>query len=59
MEEKESLIEAIKQVDVVICAVAAKQALDQKLLVEAIKLCGNVKVFSTLSILQKDIRFSF
>lgn len=45
MQDKASIIEAIKQVDVVICAVPAKQALDQKLLVQAIKLTGTVKRF--------------
>lgn len=37
-------MEAVKQVDVVICAVASKQALDQKPLIHAIKRAGCIKV---------------
>ncbi|KAK6159486.1 hypothetical protein DH2020_006800 [Rehmannia glutinosa] len=42
---EESLIEALKQVDVVICAVSSKQVLDQKSLVAAIKRAGCIKRF--------------
>lgn len=44
MEDEESLIEAVKLVDVVICAVAAKHALKQKLLIRVIKQSGWIKV---------------
>ncbi|PIA52708.1 hypothetical protein AQUCO_01000523v1 [Aquilegia coerulea] len=45
LEDLPSLIEAIQQVDVVICAVSAKQVLDQKLLIKAIKQSGCIKRF--------------
>lgn len=45
LQEKMRLVEAIKQVDVVICAVSSKQVLDQKLLIEVIKQAGCVKRF--------------
>ncbi|XP_031126676.1 probable pinoresinol-lariciresinol reductase 3 [Ipomoea triloba] len=37
LQDEESLIEAIKRVDVVICAVSSKQVPEQKLLIPAIK----------------------
>lgn len=37
-------MEAVKQVDVVICSIPSKQALDQKLLVKVIKESGCIKV---------------
>ncbi|KAI8554263.1 hypothetical protein RHMOL_Rhmol05G0084500 [Rhododendron molle] len=43
LQDETSLIEAIKQVDVVICAVSSKQVLDQKLLIAAIKQAGCIK----------------
>ncbi|KAF5179157.1 Isoflavone reductase protein [Thalictrum thalictroides] len=45
LEDLSSLIEAIQQVDVVICAVSAKQVLNQKLLIKAIKQSGCIKRF--------------
>ncbi|KAF6171336.1 hypothetical protein GIB67_020403 [Kingdonia uniflora] len=45
LEDLTSLVEAVKQVDVVICAVSAKQALDQRLLIKAIKQAGCIKRF--------------
>ncbi|XP_057964754.1 probable pinoresinol-lariciresinol reductase 3 [Malania oleifera] len=45
LEDESSLIEAIKQVDVVICAVPAKQVHLQRHLVRAIKKVGSVKRF--------------
>lgn len=48
MQDEEILMEALKQVDVVICAVASKQVLDQKLLIPAIKRAGCIKVFILL-----------
>nr|GMC85385.1 probable pinoresinol-lariciresinol reductase 3 [Ipomoea batatas] len=45
LQDEESLIEAIKQVDVVICAVSSKQVPEQKLLIPAIKKAGCVKRF--------------
>ncbi|GFP85886.1 laccase-11 [Phtheirospermum japonicum] len=45
LHDEESLIEALNQVDVVICAVSAKQALDQKPLIAAIKRAGCIKRF--------------
>lgn len=44
-DDEESLIEALKQVDVVICAVASKQVHDQKPLISAIKRAGCIKRF--------------
>jgi len=45
LEDEASLIEAIKQVDVVVSAVSSKQVLAQKLLISAIKQAGCIKVF--------------
>ncbi|CAI9104540.1 OLC1v1003232C1 [Oldenlandia corymbosa var. corymbosa] len=45
LQDEHSLVEAIKHVDVVICAIPSKQVLDQKLLIRAIKLAGGVKRF--------------
>jgi hypothetical protein len=48
LQDEASLLEAIKQVDVVICAVSSIQVLDQKLLISAIKQAGCIKVFMLL-----------
>ncbi|KAK3155031.1 hypothetical protein QOZ80_2BG0197950 [Eleusine coracana subsp. coracana] len=45
LEDYPSLLEAVRQVDVVICAVPTKQALEQKALIRAIKEAGCVKRF--------------
>ncbi|KAK4284725.1 hypothetical protein QN277_001514 [Acacia crassicarpa] len=45
LQEEASLVEAVKQVDVVICAVSSKQVLDQKLLIQVIKQVGSIKRF--------------
>ncbi|XP_009378522.2 probable pinoresinol-lariciresinol reductase 3 [Pyrus x bretschneideri] len=45
LEDEDSLMEAVKQVDVVICAVSAKQVLHQKLLIQVIKQAGCIKRF--------------
>ncbi|CAK9134087.1 unnamed protein product [Ilex paraguariensis] len=45
LQDEARLVEAIKQVDVVICAVNSKQVLDQRLLIAAIKCAGCVKRF--------------
>ncbi|CAN6555166.1 unnamed protein product [Malus baccata var. baccata] len=45
LEDEESLMAAVKQVDVVICAVSAKQVLRQKLLIQVIKQAGCIKRF--------------
>ncbi|KAL3538980.1 hypothetical protein ACH5RR_002346 [Cinchona calisaya] len=45
LQDEESLVEAIKQVDVVICSIPSKLVLDQKLLVQAIKRAGCIKRF--------------
>ncbi|KAG6410803.1 hypothetical protein SASPL_128872 [Salvia splendens] len=45
LHDEEILIEALKQVDVVICAVASKQVHDQKPLTSAIKRVGCIKRF--------------
>ncbi|XP_077253502.1 nmrA-like negative transcriptional regulator family protein [Tasmannia lanceolata] len=45
LQDHSNLIEAIKQVDVVICAIPSKHSLDQKLLIRAIKEAGCVKRF--------------
>ncbi|KAB2603138.1 pinoresinol-lariciresinol reductase 3 [Pyrus ussuriensis x Pyrus communis] len=45
LEDEESIMAAVKQVDVVICAVSAKQVLHQKLLIQVIKQAGCIKRF--------------
>ncbi|KAL6633696.1 hypothetical protein ACP70R_026367 [Stipagrostis hirtigluma subsp. patula] len=45
LEDYSSLLEAVRQVDVVICAVPTKHALEQKTLIRAIKEAGCVKRF--------------
>ncbi|KAI3959033.1 hypothetical protein MKX01_023709 [Papaver californicum] len=45
LDDISSLIEAVKQVDVVICAVSSNQVLHQKLLIQAIKQSGCIKRF--------------
>ncbi|XP_075110828.1 putative pinoresinol-lariciresinol reductase 3 [Nicotiana tabacum] len=45
LQDEDILVEALKQVDVVICAVSSKQVLEQKLLVSAIKRAGCIKRF--------------
>ncbi|KAL2928018.1 putative pinoresinol-lariciresinol reductase 3 [Bienertia sinuspersici] len=45
LEDEKSLLEAVKQVDVVICSIPSKQVLAQKSLIHAIKLAGCVKRF--------------
>lgn len=44
MQDEDRVMEAVKQVDVVICAVSSKQTLDQKLLIHAIKRTNCIKV---------------
>lgn len=44
LEDYTSVLEAVQQVDVVICAVPTKQALEQKTLIQAMKEAGCVKV---------------
>ncbi|GAV58264.1 NmrA domain-containing protein [Cephalotus follicularis] len=45
LEDDESLIKAVKQVDVVICAIPSRQVLDQRLLIRVIKQVGSIKRF--------------
>ncbi|BAT90934.1 hypothetical protein VIGAN_06223100 [Vigna angularis var. angularis] len=45
MEDETALAEAVRLVDVVICAVSAQQCLHQKLLIRVIKQLGSVKRF--------------
>ncbi|KAL6546012.1 putative pinoresinol-lariciresinol reductase 3 [Orobanche gracilis] len=45
LQDEESLMKSLNQVDVVICAVSSKQVLDQKPLVAAIKRAGCIKRF--------------
>ncbi|OMO75653.1 NmrA-like protein [Corchorus olitorius] len=45
LEDEKSLMEAVKLVDVVICSIPSKQALDQKLLIKVIKESGCIKKF--------------
>ncbi|MCL7050558.1 hypothetical protein MKW94_001583 [Papaver nudicaule] len=45
LEDMPSLSEALKQVDVVICAVSSNQVLHQKILIQAIKQSGCIKRF--------------
>lgn len=44
LEDEQSLVEAVKQVDVVISAVPSKEALSQKLLIKVINQSGSIKV---------------
>lgn len=39
-------MEAVKQVDVVICSIPSKQVLAQKLLIRVIKEAGSIKVIN-------------
>jgi hypothetical protein len=50
LQDETSLIEAVKLVDVVICAVSAKQTLQQKLLIRVIKQLGSIKVIHSIHI---------
>ncbi|KAK3026997.1 LOW QUALITY PROTEIN: hypothetical protein RJ639_041758 [Escallonia herrerae] len=43
LQDEAKLLDAIRQVDVVICAISSKQVLDQKLLIPAIKQAGCIK----------------
>ncbi|XP_022725936.1 probable pinoresinol-lariciresinol reductase 3 isoform X4 [Durio zibethinus] len=45
LEDEKSLVEAVKQVDVIICSIPSKQVLDQKLLIKVIKESGCIKKF--------------
>nr|XP_011457738.1 PREDICTED: probable pinoresinol-lariciresinol reductase 3 [Fragaria vesca subsp. vesca] len=45
LEDEDSLVKAVKQVDVVICSVQAKLVLHQKLLIQVIKNAGSIKRF--------------
>ncbi|KAI4298334.1 hypothetical protein L6164_031907 [Bauhinia variegata] len=45
LEDETSLAEAVKQVDVVICAVSARQIHEQKLLIRVIRQAGSIKRF--------------
>lgn len=45
LEDQKSLVEAVKKVDAVICAIPGTQALAQQNLIRAIKLAGNIKRF--------------
>ncbi|KAJ6795629.1 putative pinoresinol-lariciresinol reductase 3 isoform X2 [Iris pallida] len=45
LNDYESLVDAVKRVDAVICAVPSKQVMEQKLLVRAIKEAGCIKRF--------------
>ncbi|KAI6677733.1 hypothetical protein NL676_038529 [Syzygium grande] len=49
LQDEESLIEAIKKVDVVICAVSSTQVPDQKMLIQAIKKAGSINGHSVLN----------
>lgn len=60
--DHESLVKAIKQVDVVISTVGHAQLLDQDKLIAAIKEAGNVKVILILLIIlimRYDVDYSF
>ncbi|KAL9248484.1 putative pinoresinol-lariciresinol reductase 3 [Drosera capensis] len=45
LEDEESLVEAVNQVDVVICAIPSRNVLDQKPLIRVIKRAGHIKRF--------------
>lgn len=44
LSDYQSLVKAIKQVDVVICTVGGQQTADQMNIIAAIKEAGNIKV---------------
>ena len=44
LDEQEKIVSVLRQVDVVISAVAYPQVLDQLKIIEAIKVAGNIKV---------------
>jgi len=44
LEDETTIAEAVSLVDVVICAVSAKQSLLQKLLIRVIRQLGSIKV---------------
>lgn len=46
MDEHDKLVEALREVDVVISALAYPQVLDQLKILEAIKISGNIKVYN-------------
>ena len=48
LDEHEKLVSVMKEVDVVISAVAYPQVLDQFKILEAIKISGNIKVLVLL-----------
>ncbi|KAI3982661.1 hypothetical protein MKX01_021418 [Papaver californicum] len=56
LEAISSLIEAVKQVDVVICAVSPYQVLHQKLLIQAIRQSGCIKSLFHQNSVQIPIR---
>ncbi|GMH02771.1 hypothetical protein Nepgr_004610 [Nepenthes gracilis] len=45
LEDERSIVDAVKQVDVVICAIPSRQVLEQKLLIRVIKQVGCIKRF--------------
>ncbi|XP_049396670.1 probable pinoresinol-lariciresinol reductase 3 [Solanum stenotomum] len=45
LQDEDILLEALKQVDIVICAVSSKQVHEQKILISAIKRAGCIKRF--------------
>lgn len=50
LQDEASIVEAVKLVDVVICAVSSKQTLDQKLLIRVIKQLGTIKVIHQIKL---------
>lgn len=55
MYDHESLLKAIKQVDVVISTVGAMQLADQVKIIDAIKEAGNIKVSCFLFFLGNEV----
>ena len=54
MEEHEKIVSALREVDIVISALAYPQVLDQLKIIDAIKVAGNIKVITTLFCLKTE-----
>jgi hypothetical protein len=46
LEEHEKIVSAVREVDIVISALAYPQVLDQLKIIDAIKVAGNIKVIN-------------
>ena len=57
MEEQDKLVESLREVDVVISALAYPQVLDQLKILEAIKIAGNIKVYKVFFFIKNCLGF--